>query len=154
MEYTNMKQLIEKYFKGETTLEEEKAIRELLSQRKETANEYSEMSSYFSYLSHKQTKSKVIKLRVRNAYRISAVAAVAATVFMAFFLPFGNFSKQQDTTTQQVVYLSDLEEQELIESFEHFKSYMIDASLKLNEGTNSLAHLDRIQVLETYLESE
>lgn len=153
MEYTNHNHLIEKYFKGQTTLDEERVIKELLSNRSDTSERYSEMEPYFSYVSHKQKRSKVVRLRLRNTYRIAGVAAVAATICFVFFLPFGNFTKQ-DTPTEQVVYLSDLERQELLESYEHFKSYMIDASEKLNQGMNSVARIDQFEVVKTYLETE
>ncbi len=153
MEYINHNHLLDKYFKGQSTLEEEKAIKELLSKRFDSSDRYSEMGAYFSYVSHKQKKSKIIKLRWRNTYRIAGVVAVAASICIAFFLPFGNFTKQ-NTPTEQVVYLSDIEQQELLESYQHFKSYMINASEKLNQGMNSVAHIDRFQTVKTYLESE
>ena len=153
MEYKNHNHLIDKYFKGQTTLEEEKVINELLSNQSDTTDRYSEMSSYFSYVSHRQERSKTIKLRVRYTYRITAVAAIAAAICVVFFFPFGNFTNQ-NSPTEQVVYLSDLEEQELIESFEHFKSYMINASEKFNQGMNSASHIDRFEVVQTYLETE
>ncbi|MCY4268359.1 MAG: hypothetical protein OXC67_10830, partial [Flavobacteriaceae bacterium] len=136
MEYKNHNHLIDKYFKGQTTLKEEKAIKELLSNYSDSTDRYSEMGSYFSYVTYRQEKSKVMKLRLRKTYRFAGVAALAATICFAFFLPFGNFTKQK-APNEQVVYISDLEQQELLESYEHFKSYMINASEKLNQGMNS-----------------
>lgn len=153
MEYTSHNHLIEKYFKGQTTLNEEKAIKEWLSNRSNNSDRYSEMESYFSYVTHKQKRIKIVKFRIRNTYRMVGVAAIAATVCFLFFLPFGNFTKQ-NAPTEQVVYLSDLEQQELLESYEHFKTYMIDASEKLNQGMNSVAHIDRFEVLKTHFEIE
>ena len=96
MESLNIKETIEKYFNGETTVAEEKMLRTYFNESN-VAPELEKFSPMFQYFTEakqeRYTKTIPLKPR-RNYYRWASVAAV---VVVAFGVYFGNqYQEQQE----------------------------------------------------------
>lgn len=146
--------LVEKYFRGETTLEEESKIRKHLTANSEHKNaECDELSVLFDFISHKQKKIRSRKIQTRNTYRVLGVTAMAASItFFITLVPFKTVTSESQQVVDRVVYLSDLEQQEIIETYDQFRQYMISTSQMMNEGINSVSHLHKFEEVALILE--
>lgn len=146
--------LVEKYFRGETTLEEEAKIRKHLTANSgHTNDERCELSGFFDFISHKQKKTRSRKIRIRQTYHVLGVTAMAASIALFIILsPFKTLTSESQQVVDRVVYLSDLEQQEILETYNQFREYMISTSQMMNEGINSVSHLNKFQEVALNLE--
>lgn len=128
MESAKIERLLEKYYEAETTLEEEKILKEYFSSEEIAAHlaEHQDMFKYFND-SSLETSSRSIKLSNRTiALRWLSVAAV-----LVFFVSvFGLY--QQNEAEKREARLAYAETQKALE--------MISKSL--NKGTGAIAQLD------------
>lgn len=128
MESAKIERLLEKYYEAETTLEEEKVLKEYFSSDDVAAHlaEHQDMFKYFND-SALETSSRSIKLSNRTiALRWLSVAAV-----LVFFVSvFGLY--QQNEAEKREARLAYAETQKALE--------MISKSL--NKGTGAIAQLD------------
>lgn len=131
MESDKIEKLLEAYFEGNTTLEDEKFLRSYFSGN-EVASHLEVYRPIFKsfVLAQKEHTLKVPDLP-KNKLKIN-YKIVAATV--AVFIGIGAFYFSQPGLTS--------EEKEALEAFEKSKESMVFLSQKLNEGTQQLKYVD------------
>ncbi|MGA0443598.1 MAG: hypothetical protein ACO3M3_00835 [Flavobacteriaceae bacterium] len=131
MEQSKIKQLLESYLEGKTTLEEEAILRDFFTQSSQIPKELSVYKPFFTFYkyaqkeqfprSKKQSYSRIVKLFV-------GIAAILALVFTL--------------QTQQGNQAGPLTDEELAIAYEEFQTQMQRVSSHLNRGTQNITYLD------------
>jgi hypothetical protein len=157
MNWQEIEKLLDRYFEGETTLEEENLLREYFSGN-EIPEKYHGMAAYFRFvqlearrhldkpgfdqqfiagLAGKKT-AKIIKFRQQYYYWATGIA-VSIMIMVAVFLKFDPFSSRIEDTFHdpQIAY-------------QEAKKILLFVADKLNQGTS---HLEPVSRFETGLKS-
>ncbi len=169
MDYNNIKQILEKYWEGETSLQEENLLQEYFNSD-DVVEELKDVQPMFQYFKVEQTtrienpkfdeqllaqlEERVIK-PMRPVYNrrnriIRLVASAAAIIFITFS---GLFIYQemdkggQVASTEKTLQLEDLTDEER-QAYEQTKKALAYMSAKLNRGT-SIAASSLIKVQKT-----
>jgi len=155
MNWQEIEKLLDKYFEGDTSLEEEIRLREFLSVE-EIPKKFQGMAAYFSFMQSEASRhldkagfdhqviagspgkkpAKIIKFRQQWYYWASGVA-VSIMILVAVFVKFDPFSPRIEDTFQdpQVAY-------------EEAKKILYFVAGKFSHGTS---HLEPVTRLETGL---
>ena len=169
MDYNNIKQILEKYWEGETSLQEENLLHEYFNSD-DVVEELKDVQPMFQYFKVEQTtrienpnfdealltqlEGTVIKpMRTINYRRnriIRLVASAAAIIFITFsglFIYQEMDKSGQIAETEKTLQLEELTEEERI-AYEQTKEALAYLSSKLNRGT-SIATSNLIKVQKT-----
>lgn len=132
MESRNVQELLEKYFEGESTVSDEKALKNYFASQN-VAPEFAQYAPMFQYFSvaKEERYTKTIPLKPRRQYY--RWASVAAAVVMAFGLYFGNEYRVQ----------KQLEQQEAQFAYEETKKALGLLAQNFEKGTSQFSHLNR-----------
>ncbi len=128
MDWDKTHLLMDRYFEGETTLEEEASLRRLFNSAAEIPEDLKKYQPLFTYFEQSQhtvfptTKKPFSK-------QFLPWIAVAASVLIIFAIP---FKSQQQTP----------DEQQLQQAYEELRSNMNVMSTYLNKGKKQLAYLE------------
>lgn len=153
MDYINVKLLLEKYWDGETSLQEETTLREYFNQS-EVADDLKGIQPMFQYFQQEKTHRiendnfddavlaqletrtiRPLRTRTRVVRMISRVAAVALIAVCAYFA-YDQF--YASAKAPEVLTYEDLTDEEKL-AYEQTKAALAYVSLKLNQGTNIAA---------------
>jgi len=148
MELNEIDQLLDKYFEGETSLEEEAQIKVFLQSKDLLPEKYKRIKAMFSFYQATKNESSELKIenlipfhkKERKSFRILyyAVAASAAILFGIWFM--------QDSKIEKPVYAyingKPVENQEL--AYKEAQKALMLVSKNLNEGTKNIGHLSEL----------
>ena len=155
MKYQKIRQLVDKYFEGKTTLEEEKEIKNIFKTSNDLPEDLSDLKPYFTYLENAATeksnniikfsekKQKIIPLRV-----FRYVAAAVAVILITF-----SVLKQRE---EKIVYAyingkaitdKELAKQEAIKA-------LSAVSDNWNTGVEQLHHLNNFNKAENIIKNK
>ena len=159
MDYNNIKQILEKYWEGETSLQEENLLHEYFNSD-DVVEELKDVQPMFQYFKVEQTarienpkfdeellaqlEETVVKpMRVVNYRRnriIRLVASAAAIVLIAFsgYFVYQQMDNDEHRVAEKTLQLEDLTEEERL-AYEQTKAALAYVSSKLNRGTNIAA---------------
>jgi hypothetical protein len=148
MELDKIEKLIEKYDNGQSTLQEEQALRTYFSQANVAPHleVYKTMFHYFS-LTHEEQFTKDIPLKPRKTialYKWISVAAIAVLMFGIYF----QVNEPAELTDEQLLaYTQTREALDLLSSQFTKGTENINAlelmSSSLNKGTENLAYINQ-----------
>ncbi len=137
MELNKIEQLLETYFEGNTTLQEEEILKEYFASSTvaEHLKSYKPLFNSFVVSKAEVLKSEIkILKREKNLkpwiYSVAAIFLIALTVGSIFF------SKPKHSQ----------EEKEALAAFNKTKETMILLSVNLNKGTEKLAIIDQFKI--------
>ena len=140
MELNKIERLLSRYEEGETTLAEEKELREYFSQE-EIPEHLEAYALLFKFQSQQIkttfTENEPIELERKN-YRF-AWTSIAAVIIVALGLFYFNQSQPSLTTTE----MSSVTEQE--QALEKTKQTLKMVSAMMNEGTSDLVYLQEFK---------
>jgi len=148
MEFKEIDQLLNKYFEGETSLEEEAKIKAFLQSKELLPEKYQRLKSMFGFFESNKNEKIELKFenlipfqkKKRNSFRIIyyAVAASAAILFGIWFM--------QDSKIEKPVYAyingKPVESQQL--AYKEAQKALMLVSKNLNEGTKNVGHLSEL----------
>ncbi len=121
--------LLEKYWQGETTLEEERKIKKYLSSHKNISPE----ARYFqAVVARKSVKADSIPLRNNRFTRMSVAASVAVGILVAFFVV-------KDAQTKEAFVVDDPQQ-----ALEITRNALMMVSSGLKEGNTYSLELKKI----------
>jgi hypothetical protein len=148
MEFKKIDQLLNKYFEGETSLEEEAQIKAFFEETEFLPEKYKRLQAMFGF--YKAGKNEKSDLKFENlipnqkkktkSFRIVyyAVAASAAILFGIWLM--------QDSKIEKPVYAyingKPVESQEL--AYKEAQKALMMVSKNLNEGTKNMGHLSEL----------
>ncbi|MEZ4851170.1 MAG: hypothetical protein R3B93_21660 [Bacteroidia bacterium] len=144
MESHTLKTLVEKYWRGETTLEEEKKLDETLA--KDHSSDFEPLKEYRNFL-QKQKEAQVLddsfnqeimaKLGNQPVRRISTGwwMKVAAAITLLIGIGLGGYLyTSTSTSSREIVISEDMTEAEARLAFEEVKKVLFTVSSNMNEG--------------------
>jgi hypothetical protein len=159
MDYNNIKQILEKYWEGETSLQEENLLHEYFNSD-EVVEELKDIQPMFQYFRMEQTTrienpnfdeqvlsqldSTIVKpLRPMRSHRnriLKLVASVAAIFLIAFsgYFAFQQMNNEKEPIASETLQLEDLTEEERL-AYEQTKAALAYLSGKMNKGTDIAA---------------
>lgn len=147
-EKVNKEKLLQKYYEGETTLAEEKWLKEhILSENTSVEqlifNDLHTLKQNFCDKSAAKKKNKKIKMVVLSSF------AAAACLLLFFWKPFDNSFKQQEfgTTITNEILVSRTIEGSIDDpdvALEQARKALTFVSDKLNTGTENMNHLIKL----------
>lgn len=100
--------LIHKYFEAETSLEDERRLKEYFSRREETAPELEPYADLFRYLHNGQADTTLLQPMIPSQRRISWQAQTAAAAILALLIAIAGWSyflpkaKKQPTSSVRI----------------------------------------------------
>jgi len=131
MEAKAIKELLQKYDQGATSLEEEALLRNYFAKAKDIPDSWKVYSVLFDYFKEASTvtyaKAKPNRFSLRPWMAVAAMIAIVATLFLTTFSPSNEIAPDQE---------------ELYLAFEQFQNNIKQVSIHLNKGTEQLAYLD------------
>ncbi len=157
MSELEVRKLLDKYWEGETSLEEEAKLRSYFSEE-DVADEFlpfQAMFTFFSNASSMRMEAEIPQPAIkqlsedRPATKIRSLGwwrAAAAAVVLAIGLFFINRQMVQTQTIETYTYQDTFEDPEL--AYAEFKRMMAFVSSKMNKGVNKASQgLDKIETL-------
>lgn len=162
-----MQSLLDKYFEGETTLQEETVLREYFN-RNQVEKAHLKFKPLFQYFEKEQAqvlesnfdkkvvvklhdKGKVLKMRTLRR-RVLSVAAVFLTVICAWLVT-KNAILAPEKTIEDRWAAHEIKDPE--KAFEATKAALLFASMKLNKGTKKAAGgVVKIQKVSKYFKTK
>lgn len=154
MGYNNIHQLLEKYWEGDTTLQEEKQLKDFFNHAKVPTElkEYQPLFQYFEYESQLKldndfedrlmaqldnNTATIVPLLTRNSTYVM-LRRIAAIALLIFSIGYGVTYYQSNASKPTTIALEDLTEEERLQ-FEQAKAALVFASEKLNRGASLAA---------------
>lgn len=153
MDENKIRALLEKYWQGETSLEEEKELKSFFASS-QIPDEFIPFQPLFNYFdeavsvameSEVQTPVQTPIIRSINLRKIISIAASIAIFAIVFF------AQQDDRQAQQTyAYEDSFESPE--EAYEQVRSALLYVSSKINQGTETVSmSLDKMQPLSNII---
>lgn len=138
MESVKIEKLLEAYFEGNTTLEEENLLREYFNSKNVAAHleQYTSMFAGFQVAKEERSSRDFTLPKSKSKTNKPWQYAVAALLVVAFGV--GSFYFSQPNYTQ--------EEQEALAAFERSKKAMMLLSENLNKGAEQLTLVDQFEI--------
>jgi hypothetical protein len=164
---SNMQNLLDKYFAGETTLREETILREYFNGNS-VEKAHLRFKPLFQYLEKEQEqivaidfnekvvakiegKGKVLKMNVLRG-RVLRIAAVFLILISAWVVMKNTISAPEKTIDER---WAEVEIKDTEEAFEATKAALLFASIKLNRGTKKAAGgVVKIQKVSKYFKTK
>lgn len=140
MELSKIEQLLDKYFEGKTTLQEENDLKKYFSQAFVPTHleQYKAMFTYFSQSKEEKMETE-IKLPKENKkiiwYKYVGIAAILVVSFTIIQL----------YPTKNEIKLTQAEQKEAQRAFNETKKAFQLISKNLNKGNNAIAYLDEFE---------
>ena len=134
MELDNIEKLLEKYFEATTTAEEEETLRTYFSKESVATHleQYRPMFQYFSNAKEERF-TKQLPLKSKNNY--TKWISVAAVVFIAFGLYFGNSYQEKKAAEQE----------EALYAYNQTKKALDLLAQNFSKGTQKVAYLNEFE---------
>ena len=168
MDYQLINNLLEKYFEGETNLQEEKQLKHFFTQER-VPEQFESYQPLFQYLEQEakveldasfdekilsaiaETDAKIVPMRRFSAVRwISRAAAVVAFVGLGWWASDQILNPPTNTVT--AIDWSKYEVKEPEEAFNFTQMALLKASSELNQGTNTAAReVSNLKTLNRFL---
>ena len=157
MDYNNIKQILDKYWEGETSLQEENLLQEYFNSEK-VVEELKDVQPLFQYFKVEQTtrienpnfdeallaqlETTVIK-PMRSVSRRRRIIRLVSSAAAILLIAFGGYFAYQQTNTgdgqvAETLQLEDFSEEDRL-AYEQTKMALAYMSSKLNRGTNIAA---------------
>lgn len=168
MDYNNIKQILEKYWEGETSLQEENLLHEYFNSD-DVVEELKDVQPMFQYFEVERTaridnpnfneqllaqlEETVVKpihtVNYRRNRIIKLVASAAAIVLIAFsgYFVYQQIEVDEKPVAEKPLQLEDLTDEERL-AYEQTKAALAYVSTKMNRGTN-IAAKNLIKVQKT-----
>jgi hypothetical protein len=148
MELNEIDQLINKYFEGETSLEEEAQIKAFFNSKRILPEKYQRLKAMFGFYESSKKETSELKIeniipfqkKKTNSFRI-LYYAVAASITILFGIWF-----MHDSGTEKPVYAyingKPVENQEL--AYKEAQKALMMVSKNLNQGAKNVGHLSEL----------
>lgn len=145
MEYKNIDQLIEKYFNGDSTLEDEHLIREYFSSSNKISDKHQQLKSLFEFYNEQSKATSNLKLD-NIITESKPKAKTHKLIFMALAasiaLLFSVFLFQENSTEEKVyAYINGQPVLDQQVAYNEAQKALLMISNNLNGGTKDLKHL-------------
>ena len=131
MEQSKIKQLLESYLEGKTTLEEEAKLRDFFTESSQIPKELSVYKPFFTFYKNAQKEHFPRSKKQSSSRIVKPFVGIAAILALVFTL--------QTQQGNQAVPLTD---EELAIAYEEFQTQMQRVSSHLNRGTQNITYLD------------
>jgi hypothetical protein len=143
MELARIEELIEKYFQGETTLVEEKQLKQYFSTETVAAHleHYKPLFNYLT-VNDKELFNKELSLPSKKRFSAAWIAIAASLVFFGVLFAYLNY-KPSPAPAQVVSDLGSFDSPE--EAFEETQKALALLSENVNEGVKSIAYLNEYE---------
>ncbi|MEK9614211.1 MAG: hypothetical protein VW080_09860 [Flavobacteriaceae bacterium] len=133
MEPKKIKQLLERYLEGNTSLSEESQLQSYFVNSEEIPSEWESYRMFFQYYRKaKKEHFPVKRIKAKKSLRPWMVAAAVGGVLLSIQFLVGEFTKTEDPINQQEMELA----------FQQFQENIKKVSNHLNKGTQNVAYLD------------
>lgn len=147
MGYKEIDQLLEKYFDGRTSLEEEQFLRDFLSHEKDVKPEWQHARLMLEHFKEEQQvifESPLLSPRVhKKPYSFWKLSGIAATLLI--LLTAGWFYVQPVNPPVTYAYINGQIVTEKAVALEEMKKALTLMSHNLNQGTKSLEKLSKLE---------
>lgn len=153
----NIRGILEKYWEGETTLEEEKELRSYFasSQVSEEFAPYTPLFAYFDDEQHIQMEAEISQPKLQGGGRIVNLKwaiNVAASIAIFIAMYFVNKQISSKNNTFQYAYHDTYQTPE--EALEEVKQALFYVSSKMNKGVNTTTQsLEKMEPLSEIINS-
>ena len=149
MELIDIERLLIKYDEGETSLAEEKILKEYFLKNKVPAH-LSQYKSLFFFSSSEKNKSSKVEFRVKDKRKKFSLYGIAAAILLALGI-FGFYNNQQQELEQQ--NLGTIENPE--EAYLKAKETLQLVSEVLNNSKEQLTYVDEFEnVTDKYIKEQ
>jgi predicted RNase H-like HicB family nuclease len=142
MELANIKQLLDKYFQGETNLEEENQLKSYFSSEN-IASELEQYRPLFGYFNLSSKEVFIIELPLKsNKITIAWISIAASILFFGGIFAYMNY-KPSSAPVQTVSKLGTFESPE--EAFEQTQKALALLSENVNGGVEGIVYLSEFE---------
>ncbi len=155
MELNNIDKLIKKYLAGETTLNEEKDLKNYFLKTKETPDKYLKFKYLFGHLDEKSAEKSTLKLddiitkeKPANKTRRIVIWAIAASIALLISV-FALKNNQPEQKIYAYINGKPITDKEM--AMAETQKALLLISNNLNEGTSNLNHLKDFNKAEEIL---
>lgn len=139
MESNNIRQLLEKYFDGETSIEDENALKNYFSSDT-VAPEFSQYKDLFGFYVAEQTLASTKEFTIKKESNIRQILSVAASVVVVLGIGFMLLKTQSEETSDLGSF--DDPEIALIET----QKALALIGQNLNKGKESISYLNKYEI--------
>lgn len=139
MESHNIRQLLEKYFDGETSIEDERILKDYFSSDA-VAPEFSEYKDLFGFYSAEKKHTSTRRFSIKKEANIRQVLSVAASVVVVVGIGFMLLKTQPETNTD----LGSFDDPEI--AFIETQKALALIGQNLNKGKESISYLNKYEI--------
>lgn len=151
MDYNKIEQLLDKYFEGETSINEENILKEFFATENNIPEDLLYAKSMFSHFVREKefVFNKNIKAPQKNLYYY--ISGIAASIFLAMFLLFSH-SKQDDKIIYAYINGKAITDKNVAEQYT--KQILLAVSQNLDKGTKNLNYLNKLNKVELLIKKD
>lgn len=154
MEYKELESILEKYFNGDTSVEEEKLLKKYFQENKNISEKFASYRHLFGYYEDKATEKANFEINlptknhIINSKYIYYLVGVAASIILIFGIYFYSINTNE---TKVLAYLNGVPVTDEQTAINETKSALLKISSKFNDGTQELNNLTKLNKIENLL---
>ena len=151
MDYNNIKQLLDKYFEGNTSIQEEFKLKNFFSSEGDIPHDLLYAKALFTHLKNERElvcNKQLTKPVARKI--IYTVSGIAASLFLAMFLLF-SYQKQDDKIIYAYINGKAITDKNIAERYT--KQVLLAVSQNLEKGTKNLDYLNKLNKVELLIKN-
>jgi len=147
MDYQKIKKLTNKYFEGNTSLQEEKKLIRFFNEEKNIPSELNYAKSFFLFITEEKSKTydKAIHPNRLKPKLIYYISGIAASILIAAFLILSH-SKTENEIIYAYINGKPIYDKNEAERYSKLALYSI--SQNLDAGTKNLSYLSKLNKIE------
>ncbi len=153
MDYKRIKDLLDQYFEGNTSVAEETELREFFNNEEQIPAELEYGRALFSFLKEEKiiTHKKAINSK-KPRYRVLLyISGIAASLFLGIFLTFMNTEPENEII---YAYINGKPITDKNIAAKYSKQALLAVSQNLDHGTKNLDYLSKLNKIETLIKNK
>ena len=152
MDYKRIKDLLDKYFEGNTSIAEENELRAFFSGKADIPSDLEYAKAIFSFINEEKSKQqkKTISFEKSNTKLFYYISGIAASILIAVMLNFVNTEAENEIV---YAYINGKPITDKNIAAEYSKQALLAVSQNLEQGTKNINYLSKFHKIETQIKN-
>ena len=152
MDYKHIKDLLDQYFEGNTSVAKEQELREFFNNEKHIPTELEYGKALFSFIKDEKliTHKKSIRFKKPTPKMLYYISGIAASLFLGIFLTVMNTGPKNEII---YAYINGKPITDKNIAAKYSKQALLAVSQNLDHGTKNLNYLSKLNQIETLIKN-
>lgn len=148
MDYKEVKTLLDKYFEGHTSLQEEEKLRTYFKNTTDVPSEFAHAQSMFTHFDKEASEQFEGEVKLKSSNRSFYIRMVGVAASLLLVLSLGTYMYQAQQEEKIYAYINGEPITDQAVAIEETKKALLKMSTNMNNGTRDLGHLTKLNEIE------